>query len=184
MTLDAAGAPHSSLIHSIRRFATYLWPNSTRLLLNALVIIAVTVCAAALIWMVGHGFDLLHAGRFNELPGYFFAVTALVVLLQGLRYANHYLYEWMEQRVIFSIRRALYAHILLLSTPIKTQYAAGDLLTRLAQDVSRVSQLLVLVPAQVFAHTLTFLVYGAVLLWIEPRLTLVAFALLDRKSVV
>ncbi len=178
MTPEAAGPPSADLMHSIRRFAQYLKPDSGRLLVNALVILAATVSSAALIWMVGHGFDLLLAGRLEALPGYFFAVTALVVLLQLLRYAHYYLYEWMEQRVIFSIRRALYAHLLLLSTPVKTRYAAGDLLTRLAQDVSRVSQLLVLVPGQLFSHSLTFLIYVAVLLWIEPRLTLVALALL------
>ena len=178
MTPNATGVSSPNLMHSMRRFAHYLRPHSARLLVNALVILGTTVCSAALIWMVGHGFDLLHTGRFEALPGYFLAVTALVVLLQLLRYANYYLYEWMEQRVIFPIRRALYAHLLLLSTPVKIQYAAGDLLTRLAQDVSRVSQLLVLVPAQLFANGLTFLVYVAVLLWIEPRLTLVTLALL------
>ena len=170
--------PDVGLIDSIRRFAKYLRPDLPRLLLNALVIVAVTGCSAALIWMVGHGFDLLHTGQFTALPRYFFAVTALVLLLQLLRYANYYLYEWMEQCVIFGMRRALYTHLLLLSTPIKTQYAAGDLLTRLAQDVSRVSQLLVLVPGQLFAYGLTFLVYVSVLLWIEPRLSLIALALL------
>ena len=178
MTQDVERIPAAKLVNSIRRFASYLKPDFARLLLNAFVILGVSLSSAALIWMVGHGFDLLHAGRFQVLPGYFLAVTALVLLLQALRYANYYLYEWMEQRVIFSIRRALYAHLLLLSTPVKTQYAAGDLLTRLAQDVSRVSQLLVLVPGQLFASGLTFLVYVAALLWIEPRLSLVALALL------
>jgi len=178
MTQDAGRIPAARLVHSILRFAGYLKPDSARLLLNALVIFAVTLCSAVLIWMVGRGFDLLHASRFEALPEYFLVVTALVVLLQLLRYANYYLYEWMEQRVIFSIRRALYAQLLLLSTPVKTQYAAGDLLTRLAQDVSRVSQLLVLVPGQLLAYSLTFLVYVAVLWWIEPRLTIVAIALL------
>lgn len=178
MAQDVGQIPVATLAYSIRRFAKYLRPDAARLLLNALVILGTTLSSAALIWMIGQGFDLLHAGRFQALPGYFLMVTSLVLLLQALRYANYYLYEWMEQRVIFSIRRALYAHLLLLSIPIKTQYAAGDLLTRLAQDVSRVSQLMVLVPGQLFTYGLTFLVYVAVLLWIEPRLTLVAIALL------
>ena len=178
MTQDAGHLPTARLVQSILRFAKYLRPDSVRLLLNAFVILGITIGSAVLIWMVGHGFDLLHAGRFVELPGYFLAVTGLVVLVQILRYANYYLYEWMEQRVIFSIRCALYAHLLLLSVPVKTRYATGDLLTRLAQDVSRVSQMLVLVPGQMFSYGLTFLVYVAVLLWIEPRLTVVAIALL------
>lgn len=178
MTQEAAQVSNTGVMQAIRRFAVYLKPDSARLVVNAGVIVGTIASSTALIWMVGHGFDLLHAGRFSDLPDYFIAITALVVLLQALRYANYYLYEWMEQRVIFSIRRALYAHLLLLSMPAKSQYAAGDLLTRLAQDVSRVSQLLVLVPAQVFAHGMTFVAYLGVLLWIEPRLTLVTLILL------
>ncbi len=177
MMQDAGGHSSTDLLHAIRRFANYLRPDIVRLMVNAVIILGIVASSALLIWMVGHGFDLLHAGRFKDLPDYFLAITALVVLLQLLRYANHYLYEWMEQRIIFSIRRALYTHLLLLSTPVKTQYAAGDLLARLGQDVSRVSQLLVIVPGQAFTHGLTFLVYAAVLLWMEPRLTLVALAL-------
>lgn len=178
MTVNAVPLHVTTLAQAFRRFAPYLKPDALRIMVNTVVVLAATICAALLIWMVGHGFDLLHASRFQELPQYFLAVTALVLLLQGLRYLNYYLYEWMEQRVIFSIRRALYAQLLLLSTPVKTHYAAGDLLTRLAQDVSRVSQLLVLVPGQLFAYGLTFLVYVTVLLWLEPRLTVVALALL------
>jgi ABC-type multidrug transport system fused ATPase/permease subunit len=178
MSLNAADVFSNSLVRSMRRFIKYLKPDAGRLLLNMVVILGTVASSAALIWMVGHGFDILHAGRFDELPRYFFAVTSLVVVLQILRYANYYLFEWMEQRVILSIRSALYAHLLVLSTPIKLRYATGDLLTRLAQDVSRVSQLLVLVPVQLFSYGVTFLVYVAVLLWIEPRLTLVTLALL------
>lgn len=178
MNLNAAGVPSANLMRSMRRFIKYLKPDAGRLLINMVVILGTVASSAALIWMVGHGFDILQAGRFDELPRYFFAVTSLVLLLQILRYANYYLYEWMEQRVILSIRSALYARLLLLSTPVKLRYATGDLLTRLAQDVSRISQLMVLVPAQLFAYGVTFLVYVAVLLWLEPRLTLVALALL------
>ncbi|MBI3562549.1 MAG: ABC transporter ATP-binding protein [Gammaproteobacteria bacterium] len=178
MTVDAVPVYPAKLAQALRRFAPYLKPHALRMLLNVLVVLGATFSSALLIWMIGHGFDLLHASRFKELPRYFLGLTILVILLQGLRYANYYLYESMEQRVIFSIRRALYAQLLLLSTPVKTHYAAGDLLTRLGQDVSRVSQLLVLVPGQLFAYGLTFLVYVSVVLWIEPRLTLVALVLL------
>jgi len=178
MSQNATGVSSTTLMHSMRRFVKFMKPDAGHLLLNMLVILGTVACSAALIWMVGHGFDILQAGRFEELPRYFFAVTSLVVVLQLLRYANYYLFEWMEQRVILSVRKALYSHVLLLSTQIKLRYATGDLLTRLAHDVSRVSQLLVLVPAQVFSYGVTFLVYIAVLLLIEPRLTLVTLALL------
>ena len=158
---------NSNLIRLIRRFAPHLKPDLWRMGLNAVIIFGVTLGTAALIWMVGRGFDLLQAGRFDTLPGYFLKAAALVVGIQALRYANFYLYEWMEQRIIFAIRRELYAHLLLLSTPFKTHYAVGDLLTRLAQDVSRISQLLVLVPGNLFSYSLTFVIYTLALFQIN-----------------
>jgi len=164
--------------HAIQRFKYYLSPHKVPLLINVVVISLSIACSATLIWLVGHGFDLLNAARFEELTPFFIEVTAVVLLLQFLRYANYYLYEWMEQHVIFSIRKALYSHLLILSTPIKLRYPTGDLLSRLAQDVSRVSQLIVLVPAQLFSYGLTFLVYIVVLVWLEPHLTMVTLGLL------
>lgn len=167
-----------NLMWLLRRFLPHLKPDLWRMGLNAALIFGITLGTAVLIWMVGHGFDLLHAGRFEALPRYFLIAAALIIGIQALRYANFYLYEWMEQRVIFAIRRELYAHLLLLSTPFKTTYASGDLLTRLAQDVSRISQLLVLVPGNLFAYSLTFVMYVLALFQINVRLTLAALVLL------
>lgn len=167
-----------NLMRLLRRFLPHLKPDLWRMGSNAALIFGVTFGTAVLIWMVGHGFDLLHAGRFEALPRYFLIAAVLIIGIQALRYANFYLYEWMEQRVIFAIRRELYAHLLLLSTPFKTAYASGDLLTRLAQDVSRISQLLVLVPGNLFAYSLTFVIYVLALFQINVRLTLAALVLL------
>lgn len=166
------------LFAAIRRFLPHLWPDKRRLVLNAFVVAGVTGIGAVLIGMVGHGFDLLNARQFAKLPWYLGITLCLVLVLQTLRYLNFYLYEWMEQRVIYAIRRALYAHLLLLSTPFRQQLAAGDLLSRLAQDISRVSQLLVLVPANALAYVLNCLLYIVIMFYIDYRMTLVALAFL------
>lgn len=166
------------LFTAIRRFLPYLWPDKKRLALNALVVASVTAIGAILIGMVGHGFDLLNTRQFAKLPAYLGITLFLVVLLQTLRYLNFYLYEWMEQRVIYALRRALYSRLLLLSTPFRQRLAAGDLLSRLSQDVSRVSQLLVLVPTHAFSYVLNCLLYIAIMFYIDYRLALVALLFL------
>lgn len=168
----------SELLSAFRRFFPFLRPHLRRVALNAFALAAATAATAALIGMVGRGFDLLHAQRFSDLPIYLFAVILIVVALQTLRYLNLYWHEWMEQRVIYALRRALYAHLLLLSTPFRQCTTSGDLLTRLAQDVSRVSQLLVLVPAFGFSYTLSFATYLTILFYIDYRLAFVALLLL------
>ena len=172
------GAAVQGVTWYMRRFMPYLKPDLWCMVLNIAVIICMTLSSAAIIWMVGRGFDLLHNGRFDALPAYFLLVAALVAGVQLLRYANIYLYEWMEQRIIYSIRRKLYSHLLLLSTPFKTHYATGDLLTRLAQDIYRISQLLVLIPGNLFSNGLTLVIYVMALMLIDLRLTLVALTLL------
>lgn len=174
----SALTPTSALLASFRRFFPYLRPDTRRIAFNAVAIAAITAVSAALIGMVGRGFDLLHARQFSALPLHLLATLALVVLLQSLRYLNLYLYEWMEQRVIYALRRAMYAHLLLLSTPFRQQYASGDLLARLAQDISRVSQLMVLVPAFAFSYVLSFSAYLLLLFFIDYRLAFVALLML------
>ena len=68
--------------------------------------------------------------------------------------------------------------LLLLSTPFRQHYASGDLLARLAQDVSRVSQLMVLVPAFAFSYVLSFIAYSTLFFFVDYRLALVALLLL------
>ena len=177
MRLPANGNA-SPLLKYFLRFLPLLRPDAHRVALNAFIIAAVTATSATLIGMVGHGFDLLNASRFADLPLYLLAMISLAALLQALRYLNLYLYEWMEQRVIYALRRTLYAHLLLLSTPFRRQYSSGDLLARLAQDVSRVSQLLVLVPAFAFSYALSFSAYLIILFYIDYRLAVVALFLL------
>ena len=172
--LDVDTVPTTKLFTLFRRFFFYLRPHAKHIALNGLVIVGITVASTALIWMIGQGFDLLHTGRFDALPEYILVSALLVVILQGLRYANFYFSEWMEQRVIYAIRREMYAHLLALSTPFKHRYSAGELLTRLSQDISHVSQLLVLAPANLFSYSLTFVMYLSVLFYIDYRLTLVA----------
>ena len=123
-----SATPSSQLLNSFRRFFPFLRPDARRIAFNALIIVAVTAASAGLIGMVGRGFDLLHARRFDDLPIYLLAMISLAVLLQSLRYLNLYLYEWMEQRVIYAVRRALYAHLLLLSTPFRQHFGSGDVL--------------------------------------------------------
>lgn len=171
-------ASTSPLLKSFLRFSPFLRPDARRIALNILIIVAVTVTSATLIGMVGHGFDLLNARRFDDLPVYLLAMISLAALLQALRYLNLYLYEWIEQRVIYALRRTLYEHLLLLSTPFRQQHASGDLLARLAQDISRVSQLLVLVPAYAFSYALSFFAYLLILFYIDYRLALLTSVLM------
>jgi ABC-type multidrug transport system fused ATPase/permease subunit len=71
----------------------------------------------------------------------------------------------------------MYAHLLELATPFKDKYATGDLLTRLAQDIIRVSEFLVLMPANLFAFGITIALYLGLLFYIDTWLAILTVIL-------
>ena len=171
------GAPITTLLAHFQRFYPYTRPDLFRMLINLGLQVVIVVVGATLIWTVGRGFDALNGERFDTIFTYLAVFCVLVVLLQGLRYASQYLYEWMQQRIICAIRRDVYAHLLQLATPSRGSYSKGDVLTRLSQDIVRISELLVVVPGHLFAHGLTCLIYAGVLLYIDVTLALIALVL-------
>ena len=162
--------PAKHIIDLFFRFVEYVRPDFYRNLSNMLVICGITLTGAVLIWMVGQGFDSLNQSNFSVVPSYLAGFILLVLLFQALRYTNYYLVEWMQQRIIYSLRRKMYGHLLELATPFKDKYATGDLLTRLAQDIVRVSEFLVLMPANLFAFSITIILYLGLLFYIDTWL--------------
>lgn len=169
--------PAKRIIDLFFRFVDYVRPDLYRNLLNMFVICSITITGAVLIWMVGQGFDALNQSHFNVVPSYLAGFILLVLLFQGLRYINYYLVEWMQQRIIYSLRRRMYAHLIELATPFKDKYATGDLLTRLAQDIVRVSEFLVLMPANIFAFGITIALYLGLLFYIDTWLAILTVIL-------
>ena len=159
------------------RFIDYVRPDFHRILLNIFVICGSILSGAFLIWMVGQGFDALQQNHFYVVPSYLAGFILLVVLFQGLRYINYYLIEWMQQRIIYALRRKMYSHLLELSVPFKDKYAAGDLLTRLSQDIVRVSEFLVVMPANIFSFCFTIVLYLGLLFYIDTWMTLLTVIL-------
>lgn len=165
------------IVELYKQFFNFVRPDLYRNLLNILVICSMTITGAVMIWMVGQGFDALGQTDFSIVPSYLLGFIAFVVLLQGLRYLNYYFLEWMQQRVIYSIRRELYQHLIDLGVPFRDKFAAGDMLTRLSQDIVRVSEFLVLMPAHLFMYGFTLVLYFGILFYIDTWLTVLTVLL-------
>lgn len=165
------------IVELYKGFFCYLRSDIYKIILNIIVISCVIFIGAIIIWMVGQGLDALGQTNFSVLPSYLLGFLAFVVLLQVLRYLNYYLIEWMQQRIINSVRRKMYQHLLTLGVPFKDKYAAGELLTRLSQDVVRVSEFLVLMPSHIFTYGFTLVFYFGILFYIDPWLTLLTVLL-------
>lgn len=71
----------------------------------------------------------------------------------------------------------MYQHLLELGIPFRDKFATGDLLTRLSQDIVRVSEFLVLMPAHLFMYGFTLSLYLGILFYIDSWLTVLTVLL-------
>jgi ATP-binding cassette subfamily B multidrug efflux pump len=100
------------------------------------------------------------------------AAESLLVFLQ------EYLVQAVGQRIIADLRRRGFRRLLRLPVAFFDRHPSGRLVTRLTSDVENVGELFGsgVVAALGDVFTLTFIV--AAMLWMNPRLSLVAFAVL------
>jgi len=166
--------PTTRTLRLYKLFSYYTRPYFYKILLHFFITSLMILTGAITIWMIGRGFDDLNKTNFKVVPEYLAGFIALIILLQVLRYANYYLLEWVQQRVIYSIRREMYRHLLELGIPFRDKSSIGDLLTRLNQDITRISEFLTLTPTQLFSYSLNIIIYLGILFYIDTRITIIA----------
>jgi subfamily B ATP-binding cassette protein MsbA len=82
------------------------------------------------------------------------------------------------QRIIFDVRRALFAHIQRLSLPFHDNQRTGDLVTRLTNDISNMQDLMVSVVMIFSVNLLTVLGIAAIMLTMDWQFTLIALSIM------
>ncbi|MDI9388127.1 MAG: ABC transporter ATP-binding protein [Synergistota bacterium] len=116
----------------------------------------------------------------------------LVVLFIGkglASYGHQYLMNWTGQRVVMDLRLLLYDHLQRMSLKYLYGKRLGELMSRITNDVSILQNLVTSVLVNLVVQAVTFVGMVAFLLYINWRLSLVAFAvipltvlILDRAS--
>lgn len=175
----------------LRRFAPFLRPQITPMLLAALASLGFTVVTLLEPWPLQVIFDGVLLGRPVELfgidlnalaggritillAGASLAVLILAILRGQLYYAQNVIAATAGIDVVMAIRRQLFHHLQMLSLAFHRRARLGDLLMRLTGDI-------VMLREMVVAALITMLTQGLVLLGIliimaqlNLRLTLVA----------
>ncbi len=161
----------------IKRLLGYAWPYRLRLGIAL-------VCLA-----IGSGLGLLYPAYFGDVIDAAFTdknVDALgqsTLLLLGIFgvqavfvFCRHYLISWVGERVVADLRVVLYRHLVTLSQAFFHRKRTGELLSRLAEDVSKVHGT-VSSDLSISARNLLTLVGGiAILFWTNPYLTSIMLA--------
>lgn len=99
-------------------------------------------------------------------------------------YSQAYLTSWMGQRVMADLRLQLFSHLQRLSVPYFDRHPVGRLMTRVTSDVETLNELFSSGVVTVFGDVFTIIAIVAMMLVVDWRLALVAFAVIPVMIVV
>ncbi|HTS90283.1 MAG TPA: ABC transporter ATP-binding protein [Gemmatimonadales bacterium] len=118
-------------------------------------------------------------------------LMTLALLLLGalvldfcLDYAQTYLTSWMGQRVMADLRLQLFQHLQDLSVEYFDRNPVGRLMTRVTSDVETLNELFSSGVVTVFGDVFTLAAIVAMMLYVDWRLALVAFAVIPVMIIV
>jgi ABC-type multidrug transport system fused ATPase/permease subunit len=114
--------------------------------------------------------DVLVAGDLAPLPQLIAAFVALNLTASALEYGETMLAARCRERFSLRLRTDTFSHLLRRSPLQLGRRRLGDTLTTLSSDVSTVRSFLVSGPGQLADQVLRIVVYGGLLVWLDPLL--------------
>src|SRR5204862_349940 len=118
------------------------------------------------------------AGRLDGLDRIALLYLAILVAAFGAEYVQTWSMQFTGQRIMFDLRMAIYGHLQRLDLRFYDRNPVGRLMTRVTSDVDVINDLFTSGVVTVFSDALTLVGIMGVLLWMNWRLALVAFAVL------
>lgn len=159
------------------RLWSYVWPYRRALAGAWLAVLLYTVVQVAIPVSVRYAVDAALGSTARPLSAVLAVFTALVAANAGLSFLQEWLAARLAQRVIFDLRRAMFAHLQDVSLATLDRTQVGRLMSRLAGDVNALQEFL---ETSVSALGDLCLLVGivAVLLWMDPKLAALTLAVL------
>ncbi len=167
-------SPFSEIWPTYKRFIRFVRPDMRLVGLSYLAILIVVATNTMMIWLIGKQFNLLQAEQYDQIVTGIILFAVVVLINLSIQFSGELLTSAIGLKSIGRLRNVVLDNILQLSFPVVGQVQKGDLLARLSNDVDRVKTSIVDAPIYVVSHILTFLVYIAMLFWIDTLLALIA----------
>jgi subfamily B ATP-binding cassette protein MsbA len=121
----------------------------------------------------------MYAGDADERLARFIVVLIALMLAKNVfGYIQTYFTEYLEQRVLFRIRRDVYAHILDLPLSYFDRERSGHLISRVTNDVAMLHGAVIGVAASVMRNVLMTLLAVLIILTVSWRLTLLVVCII------
>jgi ATP-binding cassette subfamily B protein len=160
---------------TVRRLWGYLRRQKRALILTAALVAGATALTVSGPYLLGYALDAY------VLPGDLPGLARISGLMLGI-YALNSVLTWLQsyvmagaaQRTVRDIRNDLFGRLQTLALRFFDQRAHGDLMSRLANDVENINQVLADGIVQMISGVLSMVGIAAVMLWINWRLALVS----------
>jgi subfamily B ATP-binding cassette protein MsbA len=122
-------------------------------------------------WMYAGGSD-------ERLMRFIWLLVALMLVKNVFGYIQTYYTEWLEQQVLYRIRRDVYAHILELPLSYFDRERSGHLISRVTNDVTALRGAVIGVASSALRNVLMTMVAVFILLNVSWRLTLLVVCII------
>ncbi len=163
------------------RLMRYLRPYRGRVAVALVLIVLMSALGIAGPLLVKMAIDQALAGEGSiqvrtamlERIAIFYA--AVLVLTAAVHYGQIMLLQVTGQRVMYDLRRELYAHLLRQDTALFDRQPVGRLMTRLTSDIEALNELFTSGLVTVVMDVFTLLAIMGVMVWLDWRLALLAF---------
>src|SRR5262245_10091287 len=121
----------------------------------------------------------MYAGTSDDrLVRFIWLLVAMMLVKNVMGYIQTYQTEWLEQQVLYRIRRDVYAHILDLPLSYFDRERSGHLISRVTNDVTALRGAVIGVASSALRNILMTLVAGFILLNVSWRLTLLVVCII------
>ncbi|MBI5343671.1 MAG: ABC transporter ATP-binding protein [Deltaproteobacteria bacterium] len=163
----------------LRRLLSYLRPHKALIALSLLGLALGTACQLAGPYLIKVLIDRhITAGRFEGMTGWVALYLASLAGAMGFLYLQMLSVSVLGQRIIFAIRKEMFARLERLPVSFFDRTPTGRLMTRLTSDVEALQELLSSGLVSTVGDVTVLLGIAVILLWMNPVLALVTFIVL------
>jgi ATP-binding cassette, subfamily B, multidrug efflux pump len=163
----------------LRRLLGYLRPHRGPVALAFVLIVAMAALDLVPPYLTKIAIDrYIGRGDASGLPALAALYLLTLVAAFAVRFGQVYILQITGQRVMLEMRRRIFGHLQRLHVGFFDRNPVGRLMTRVTSDVDAVNELFTSGVVTVFGDLFTLLGIMAVMLWMDWRLALTAFAVI------
>jgi subfamily B ATP-binding cassette protein MsbA len=123
--------------------------------------------------------EFMYRGERRERLYRFCVILVLLMLVKNIfGYVQTYLTEYLEQKVLYRVRRDVYSHVQNLPLSFFDREKSGHLISKITNDTSMLRGAVIGVAASVVRNTLMTMIALLIILLISWKLTLVTFVVI------